>query len=137
MAKNELFDVEIDDIEEAEKIEEMDKDQKFFFDKFKKDEITDAEILEGEEKAENLGDKKNDFLLLIDMVKDSMDGSFEIPALTLASIIGSIIYVISPFDAIPDIIPVLGWGDDVAVIGVVMASIATIVEDYKKHKGIK
>ena len=137
MAKNELFDVEIDDIEEAEKIEEMDKDQKFFFDKFKKDEITDAEILEGEEKAENLGDKKNDFLLLIDMVKDSMDGSFEIPALTLASIIGSIIYVISPFDAIPDIIPVVGWGDDVAVIGVVMASIATIVEDYKKHKGIK
>ena len=137
MAKNELFDVEIDDIEEAEKIEEMDKEQKIFFDKFKKDEITDAEILEGEEKAENLGDKKNDFLLLIDMVKDSMDGSFEIPALTLASIIGSIIYVISPFDAIPDIIPVLGWGDDVAVIGVVMASIATIVEDYKKHKGIK
>ena len=137
MAKNELFDVEIDDIEEAEKIEEMDKDQKFFFDKFKKDEITDAEILEGEEKAENLGDKKNDFLLLIDMVKDSMDGSFEIPALTLASIIGSIIYVISPFDAIPDIIPILGWGDDMAVIGVVMASIATIIEDYKKHKGIK
>ena len=133
MAKNELFDVEIDDIEEAEKIEEMDKEQKFFFDKFKKDEITDAEILEGEEKAENLGDKKNDFLLL----KDSMDGSFEIPVLTLASIIGSIIYVISPIDAIPDIIPVLGWGDDVAVIGVVMASIATIVEDYKKHKGIK
>ena len=99
--------------------------------------ITDAELLEGEEKAENLGDKKNDFLLLIDMVKDSMDGSFEIPVLTLASIIGSIIYVISPIDAIPDIIPVLGWGDDVAVIGVVMASIATIVEDYKKHKGIK
>lgn len=84
MAKNELFDVEIDDIEEVEKIDEMDKEQKKFFDKFKKEEITDAEILEGEEKAENLGDKKNDFLLLIDMVKDSMNGSFKIPALTLA-----------------------------------------------------
>ena len=85
----------------------------------------------------NLGDKKSDFLLLIDMVKDSMGGSFKIPALTLASIIGSIIYVISPFDAIPDIIPVLGWGDDMTVIGVVMASIAATVADYKKHKGIE
>ena len=137
MAKNELFDVEIDDIEEAEKIDEMDKEQKKFFDKFKKEEITDAEILEGEEKAENLGDKKNDFLLLIDMVKDSINGSFKIPALTLASIIGSIIYVISPIDAIPDIIPVLGWGDDMTVIGVVMASIAATVADYKKHKGLE
>ena len=35
-------------------------------------------------KIRNLGDKKSDFLLLIDMVKDSMNGSFKIPALTLA-----------------------------------------------------
>lgn len=52
------------------------------------------------------------------------------------SIIGSIIYVISPIDTI-DIIPVLGWGDDMTVIGVVMASIAATVADYKKHKGLE
>ena len=34
------------------------------------------------------------------------------------------LYIISPVDAIPDVIPVIGWLDDVAVLGLGIAAIA-------------
>lgn len=35
-----------------------------------------------------------------------------------------ILYIISPVDAIPDVIPILGWMDDVAVLGIGIAALA-------------
>ncbi|MDQ3264876.1 MAG: DUF1232 domain-containing protein [Myxococcota bacterium] len=40
------------------------------------------------------------------------------------------IYVISPIDLIPDILPVLGWMDDV---GVASAVAAFLIRDIRKH----
>lgn len=37
------------------------------------------------------------------------------------------IYVISPIDALPDLIPILGWADDASVIGLILAVIAMLV----------
>jgi uncharacterized membrane protein YkvA (DUF1232 family) len=37
------------------------------------------------------------------------------------------IYVISPVDGLPDIIPLLGWVDDASVIGLILAVIAMLV----------
>lgn len=37
------------------------------------------------------------------------------------------LYVISPVDALPDLIPLLGWVDDASLIGVVLAVIAMLV----------
>lgn len=54
--------------------------------------------------------------------------------------IGSLLYLISPFDAIPDIIPVLGLTDDAAVIVSVVSTLAVEVSKYAKqsaNKGIE
>ncbi len=54
--------------------------------------------------------------------------------------IGSLLYLISPFDAIPDVIPVLGLTDDVAVIVSVVSTLAFEVSKYAKqsaNKGIE
>ncbi|MEM6402681.1 MAG: DUF1232 domain-containing protein [Cyanobacteria bacterium P01_D01_bin.116] len=54
--------------------------------------------------------------------------------------IGSLLYLISPFDAIPDIIPVLGLTDDAAVIISVVSTLAVEVSKYAKqsaNKGIE
>lgn len=40
------------------------------------------------------------------------------------------IYVVSPIDIIPDILPVLGWLDDV---GVASAVAAFLIRDIRKH----
>lgn len=45
--------------------------------------------------------------------------------------IGSLIYLISPLDAIPDTIPVLGLTDDV---GVILAAVAKLAYDLNKYK---
>lgn len=54
--------------------------------------------------------------------------------------IGSLLYLVSPFDAIPDIIPVLGLTDDAAVIVSVVSTLAVEVSKYAKqsaNKGIE
>ena len=42
----------------------------------------------------------------------------------------AVAYAVMPFDAIPDVIPVLGWLDD---IGVVAAITAFLWRDVKRH----
>lgn len=51
--------------------------------------------------------------------------------------IGSLLYLISPFDAIPDVIPVLGLTDDVAVIVSVASTLAFEVSKYAKQSASK
>jgi len=45
--------------------------------------------------------------------------------------IGALIYLISPLDAVPDIIPVVGLTDDVAII---LAAVAKVASDLKKYQ---
>ncbi len=47
----------------------------------------------------------------------------EVPVTTIILIITAIIYLINPFDLIPDFIPVIGFIDDALVIALVLRSI--------------
>lgn len=53
-----------------------------------------------------------------------------IPFIEKAPAIGALIYAISPIDAIPDFIPVLGLADDAAVIGIAIASMKHLLDKY-------
>ena len=79
--------------------------------------------------------------LLFSVVKDYVNGSYrEVPWLTIAAIVGSLIYVFSPIDLIPDFIPIFGLTDDAAVIGLCLAGIAGDLAKYqawKKGKDMK
>lgn len=50
--------------------------------------------------------------------------------------IGALLYLVSPLDAIPDLIPVLGLTDDA---GVIMAAVTSLCHELAKYqrKGIK
>lgn len=45
--------------------------------------------------------------------------------------IGALIYLISPIDAIPDVIPVVGLTDDVGIILAAVAKLATDLKNYE------
>lgn len=84
---------------------------------------------------ESLKEVKGNMLELLNYVKDVIAGNYDDYDLsTLVLVVASIIYVVSPIDIIPDIIPVLGLTDDLAVIGYVFKSVNEELCKYRKTK---
>jgi uncharacterized membrane protein YkvA (DUF1232 family) len=110
------------------------KDAKEKFKQYQKETLSTEDLELAEQKADKLGDQINNFKLLLEMVKDHWSGSFKINKASLAIIIGAIVYVISPLDAIPDLIPFFGWIDDVSVITFAMTEIQSVLKEYLMYK---
>ena len=47
-------------------------------------------------------------------------------------VLAALVYVISPADAIPDVLPVVGWLDDIGVMGLAVAWMWKVVGAYRK-----
>jgi uncharacterized membrane protein YkvA (DUF1232 family) len=73
--------------------------------------------------------------LLIAIVKDYWAGAYrQVPYGAIASIVFTLIYVLNPFDLMPDMLPVIGQLDDVAVMG---ACLILVEQDLHKYKDWK
>ena len=71
-------------------------------------------------------------MTLVRLVRAYVKGEYrDVPWETIALAIGALIYFISPIDAIPDFIPVVGYIDDAAVIGFVIASVYTDLNNFR------
>ena len=58
--------------------------------------------------------------LMVAMIKDYFNGRYRrLPFNTLVALIAALIYFVSPVDAIPDVIPGIGFLDDAGVIAIV------------------
>ncbi len=111
----------------------MNSKEKRYYEKFQSENISEEDLQKGKRKANKLGDLANDFLMLIAMVKDTASGDFKLSGIELVTIIGAIIYVVSPIDAIPDLIPLAGFTDDVSVVGIVLSQVASALQRYKNR----
>jgi len=77
-----------------------------------------------------------DLKLLINLFKDWYNGVYrEIPWYSIAAIILGFLYLISPVDLIPDMVPVLGQVDDVVIIRWILTHIAK--QDLNKYRQFK
>ena len=56
------------------------------------------------------------------------------PIWAKTAIVGALGYFISPIDAIPDFIPVLGYTDDLGVLAAAVLSVAAYINDEVKDK---
>jgi len=63
------------------------------------------------------------------------DPDYVITWKTKSLIIAALVYFISPIDAVPDVIPVLGYVDDAAVVAWVLHHIAKEVAAYREARG--
>jgi len=76
----------------------------------------------------------DDIQLMFGLLGDWLSGTYKVSTGTILAILGAVIYFVTPIDAIPDFIPVLGWMDDAAVFTLVINQIRAELDRYKAWK---
>jgi len=85
--------------------------------------------------SKHLGKVTDDFKLLWDLLCDYKSGAYkEVPWKMIAAIVFSIGYLLMPLDVIPDVLPIVGFADDVTVFGFVLAGFAAELDSYRNWK---
>ena len=76
-----------------------------------------------------------DFKTIFSMIKDWVTGKYkQAPFTTIASLAGVLLYVLSPIDLVADIIPILGYMDDAALLGLAIKMASADIEKYRQWK---
>jgi uncharacterized membrane protein YkvA (DUF1232 family) len=73
--------------------------------------------------------------LLLSMVKDYFTGAYrEVPYWAIGAAALALVYVLSPIDAIPDILPGFGYLDDATVLAFCIKLVESELKRYKEWK---
>jgi uncharacterized membrane protein YkvA (DUF1232 family) len=112
--------------EEAKKlIEDKDKTNKKIDEAFKK----------ASENKGKLGEVWNYLQLFFSIPRDYINGKYKnVPTGSIIAIIAALLYFLSPIDLIPDFIPVIGYIDDIFVLGLVFSQVKSDLEEYEIWK---
>jgi uncharacterized membrane protein YkvA (DUF1232 family) len=74
--------------------------------------------------------------IFLRLLRAQLAGKFCAPADSILMIVAAVIYFVSPFDLIPDSIPVLGLIDDTSVISCVARANLTLISNFRKWEGL-
>jgi uncharacterized membrane protein YkvA (DUF1232 family) len=107
--------------------------------------IKEEDVKKVLDRAEEIGNKfessgplkrlVKDFKLLMSLLNDYWHGTYrEIPWWAISAVVFALLYVLSPIDLIPDVIPVIGYTDDAAVVALTLLLIEQELEKYKEWK---
>lgn len=92
-----------------------------------------------EKKAQKfLKDLLDEFKMVWNLLEDYRTGRYRnISWKAIASLAAAVVYLLSPFDAIPDFLPFIGGVDDALMFGLVLASFKMEIDAYKQWKSGK
>lgn len=90
---------------------------------------------EAVEFAQTYKDKSwfEDFSILLKMFQDP---DYSLSSKTKMLIMGTLAYVILPIDVVPDFIPIIGWLDDIFILGYTTKSLKDEIDTYKTLRGL-
>ncbi len=82
-----------------------------------------------------IGRMLSDVNLLLALIQDYITGDYrKIPVWAVSAIGFSLLYVVSPLDFLPDLIPLLGQVDDIAVITICLLLIEQELHKYREWR---
>ena len=92
-----------------------------------------AEVIEERFRGDGpLGRLVEDGRLLLSLVRDARHGRYRaVPVWTLSAAGFALLYVLNPFDLIPDALPLVGLLDDAAVISACLSLVEQDLRDYQ------
>lgn len=70
------------------------------------------------------------------MIREVLSGRYRMSALTTLVALLCIVYIIFPFDIIPDFIPIVGWLDDGLVFYLLLKRLVRETQRYSRHKAM-
>ena len=80
-----------------------------------------------------IGNRASDLAVMLSMVRAYVKKQYtEVPATTILFAVAALIYVVNPFDLIPDYLIGPGQLDDAAALAVVLQAIHMDLDKYKK-----
>ena len=80
-----------------------------------------------------LKDIKDKVYLIIDYLKDISSGKYQdYSAKSLLMLVAGMIYLLAPLDVVPDILPMMGFADDAAVIAWLLKEMNEELDKYKQ-----
>ena len=78
----------------------------------------------------------NQVKLLYELVRSYIDGTYrEIPWVSIATAVAAIVYFLAPIDLIPDVIPGIGYVDDLLVGRFALTAIGSDLKTFCEFKG--
>jgi uncharacterized membrane protein YkvA (DUF1232 family) len=94
--------------------------------------IIDDAFIKMRKHSNAIREKAADLQIILRLIKAWRAGDYkDISTKAIVILTGAILYFLNPFDAIPDIIPVLGYVDDVAVVGWVVKTFKDEIEKFR------
>ncbi len=79
--------------------------------------------------------QKKKFKLLLEILQQYKKGTYrKIPWRSVASITFTLLYVINPLDIVPDVLPIVGYVDDVSVFMALMRLVDEDIKDFESWK---
>lgn len=81
-----------------------------------------------------LGRFLRDVKLMMALLRDYRNGTYrQIPWYALSAIAAALLYVLSPLDFIPDVIPILGYTDDALMMSVCLLLVEQQLDEYQSR----
>jgi uncharacterized membrane protein YkvA (DUF1232 family) len=78
----------------------------------------------------------NQVKLLNELIRSYIDGSYrEVPWVSIAMAVAAIVYFLAPIDLIPDVIPGIGYIDDIVVVRFALTAIGSDLRTFCEWKG--
>ena len=109
----------------------LEKAEQFVRSKYKLTGLLTQAIAKAGENYEFLLAPWESLQILLRMIRAWIGGSYSPPFLTLLGSVAALVYLVDPFDLIPDAIPVFGYLDDAAVITAVVRANLTEISRFR------
>jgi len=86
----------------------------------------------------SIQDIKKDLLLLVRLIKRWSKGEYkDVSKKTIISVIATLLYFVNPIDLIPDLLPIIGFTDDTAILLYVLNLIGHEIDSFKEWERLE